>query len=206
MRILDVEQGSPEWLAVRRGIPTASDFDEIVTAAKGDLAAAHEGAIARLIDERVRPHAEPAFAGNRHTERGKELEPAARDAYQFLAGLQVVQVGFVLRDDGRAGCSPDGLISSNGEFVGGLEIKCPDGPTHVAWIRGGVLPAKHRQQVHGSLAITDLRFWDFFSYCPGYVPFTCRVFRDAYTDKLAATLDEFLRRLDDARVEFGVCA
>jgi hypothetical protein len=56
----------------------------------------------------------------------------------------------------------------------------------------GGLPDDHKQQVHGAMAVTGLRRWDFFSYFPGLQPFHITVLRDAYTDKLAASLDQFI--------------
>lgn len=206
MKIHECEQGSPEWFRLRLGIPTATDFADVITAARGDVSASAGGLIDRLIDELVRPELqENDFAGNKHTERGKELEPAARAWYAYTKNVNVVQVGFVTRDDGRAGCSPDGLIDAPCfGFVGGLEIKCPDGPTHVGYVRAGCLPPKYKQQVHGSMFVTGLRWWDFVSYCPGYVPFVVRVEWDAYTDKLAAGLEVFLEQFDAAKKEFAL--
>jgi hypothetical protein len=122
MRIVDVEQNSPEWFAARRGLPTASCFDQIVTAQRGDLAAAHERYINQLIDELVRPDSAPSFTGNRHTERGKLLEPEARRAYAFVSGHAVQTVGLVLRDDGRVGCSPDALVPDLLGWSHGVEV------------------------------------------------------------------------------------
>lgn len=209
MKRVDVEQGSPEWFAMRRGIPTASDFDEIVTAVKGDLSASSEGLINRLIDECVRPGEHEGFEGNRHTQRGNELEPTARAWFGFVTGLKVTPGGFITRDDGKAGCSPDGLIWTGCDYSdwaidAGLEIKCPDGPTHVGYLRGNALPAKYKQQVHGSMAITGLRVWHFVSYCPGYEPLVVRVVWDDYTDKVASALDRFVERLDAAKAEMGL--
>jgi hypothetical protein len=198
MRIIDVEQGSPEWRALRLGIPTATDFDSMITAVKGDLSAGADGCINKLIDELVRPELqEESFTGNRHTEHGKEWEPKARAWYAFTTGNEVRQVGFVLRDDGKAGCSPDSLVGESG----GLEIKCPDGPTHVSYLRKRTLPDKYKQQVHGSMVITGRRWWDFLSYCPGYRPFLIRVHWDEYTDKVAAAIESFIAKLETAKAE-----
>lgn len=207
MRIIDCEQGSPEWHAIRRGIPTATDFADIVTAVRGDLSASAEGLIDRLIDEVVRPDSGGVSFTSRAMDNGRALEPLARRAYEFLTGYQVQQCGFLLRDDGKAGCSPDGLIRGpNADFSHGLEIKCPDGPTHVGYLRAGVLPPKYRQQVHGALAISALPRWDFFSFCPGHAPFCVAVHPDDYTVKLARALDQFVERLDHARRLLGVSA
>lgn len=201
MRLLDCEQGTPEWLNLRLGIPTASCADRILTKAgkPSSSAAAYMG---ELVDECVHPDAEPAFTGNRHTERGHELEPQARAWYRIVTGADVREVGFVLRDDGRAGCSPDSLIYRDGTPVKGLEIKAPEGKKHALWMIQGGLPDEHKQQVHMSMAVTRLREWGFLSYCPGYKPFRVEAQWDAYTDLMAEALDDFIAQLAKAKAQF----
>lgn len=198
MRILDVEQGSPEWYAARLGVPTASEFGSIITPKRGEYASAADTYINQLIDERMRPQAGESFGGNRHTQRGKDLEPEAREYYAFEQDVVPQQVGFILNDAGTLGCSPDSLIGK----TGGLEIKCPDGPTHVKWLRAGVVPDEHKPQVHGSLIITGREWWDFLSFCPGYEPLLVRVTPDGFTEKLQAHLDRFLTEYQAARAIF----
>ena len=191
MRVIDCAQGEPEWYAARMGIPTASEFDSIITPKKGELAAAHETYIDRLIDESIRADAKRKFQGNADTDRGHELEPEACELYAFMHDVEPQTVGFVLCDSGNAGCSPDSLIANDG----GLEIKCPDGPQHVGYLRAGVLPDKYKPQVHGNLLITGRAWWDFMSYCPGHKPLIVRVVPDSFTEKLAVHLDFFVKKL-----------
>lgn len=195
MRIIDCQQRTPEWFAARRGVPTASEFGRIVTDKRGDYAAGADSYINELIDELIRPEADRGFGGNRHTQRGNELEPEARDEYAFDHDVVPREVGFILSDDGLLGCSPDSLIDPDG----GLEIKCPDGPTHLRWLRAGVLPDEHRAQVHGSLIVTGRAWWDFVSYCPGYPKLEVRVVPNAYTEKLRGHLQRFLAEYAAAR-------
>lgn len=199
-QILTFEQRSPEWYAARRGVPTASEFGSIITPKKGEYAAAADTYINQLIDEVVRPDAGQSFTGNRHTERGEFLEDDARELYAFEREVVPQQVGFILNDAGTLGCSPDSLI----QVDGGLEIKCPDGPTHVKWMRAGGVPDEHKPQVHGSLIITEREWWDFMSYCPGYDALIVRVYRDGFTEKLLGHLDRFLREYHAARQVFGL--
>lgn len=198
MRILDFEQKSPEWYAARRGLPTASEFGNIITPKKGDYATAADTYINTLIDELVRPQAAESFSGNKHTMRGDALEPEARELYAFEFDCEPRQVGLVINDEGTLGCSPDSLLGDDG----GLEIKCPDGPTFVKWVRGGCIPEEHKAQVHGSLIITGREYWDFLAYCPGYKRFLVRVMPGAFTDKLRAHLDRFLADYAKARELF----
>ncbi|HSD16823.1 MAG TPA: YqaJ viral recombinase family protein [Thermomonas sp.] len=198
MRIIDCEQKSPEWYAARLGVPTASEFGRIITDKKCEYAAGAATYINELLDETYRPDAPRGFTGNRHTARGNNLEPEARDLYGLEFDVVPRPVGFILNDDGSLGCSPDSLIAK----VGGLEVKAPDGPLHVQWLRAGGLPLEHRAQVHGSLIVTGRDWWDFLSYCPGYPRILIRVVPDDYTEKLRAHLGRFLREYAEARAEF----
>jgi putative phage-type endonuclease len=189
----DLVQGTDEWLQIRKGHPTASRFSDIITAAKGDLSKSSAGYIRELIGECFCPEFQ-YFTGNKFTERGKELEPEAREAFAVETGLTVTQVGFCLSDDGVSGCSPDGLISADGKYVAGVEIKCPSPKVHVGYVLDGVLPEDYKQQVHGSMAVTGLNEWHFWSYFPGMRHFHLIVKRDEYTEKLATSLAAFVEQ------------
>lgn len=202
MKILaDLEQGSEQWFAVRSGRPTASEFSRIITATGKD-SSQWEGYAIELCAECLPPH-EVKFEGNYHTDRGNELEPEARDLFALQMGLGVQEVGFITRDDEIAGCSPDGLVYNEGseEPLAGLEIKCPTKKNHAMDLIAGKLPDKHKQQVHGALAVTGLHYWYFVSYCRGLKPLIVRVERDAYTEKVGYALDRFLIYYEQKRKE-----
>lgn len=172
MRIDQNEQGSPEWLAARLGIPSASMFAKLVTT-KGIWSASADAYINQLVAERLTGEREEVFQSH-HMLRGTELEKDARDLYSLISDAEVTEVGFCLHDTLSAGCSPDGLIGEDG----GLEIKCAAPSTHVEYLRGGVLPSKYKQQVMGCLWITGREWWDFVSYHPTMKPLIVRVERD----------------------------
>lgn len=199
MQIFDFEQRSPEWYAVRLGVPTASEFGSIITAKRGDYAAAADEYINRLLDEVRRPDVDRGFSGTRHMRNGILLEPEGRDLYALETDTNPFPVGFILNDAGTLGCSPDSLVGK----PGGLEVKCPDGPTHIRWLRAGGVPDDHKAQVHGSLIITERAWWDFISYCPPYPRLLVRVMPDAYTEKLRGHLDRFLGEYATAREQFN---
>jgi hypothetical protein len=58
-------------------------------------------------------------------EYGSGTEEEARNWYAFQHDVEVQQVGFITTDDGRLGCSPDGLILKAGEIVGGPGVEVP---------------------------------------------------------------------------------
>ena len=187
-----VLQGSEAWTAIRKGRPTASNFDKIITAAKGDLSKQRFDYMATLISECFCPEF-VTWTGNFATDRGNELEPEARQAFMDHTGLNVVQVGFCTQDNGVVGCSPDALIINDaGDYIAGAELKCPFPATHVKYVADGVLPDDYKQQVHGSMAVTGLNEWHFWSYFPGMMPFHLKIERDDYTAKVGSALDQFM--------------
>lgn len=191
MKIIEnLEQGSEKWFQVRTGRPTASNFDRIITPTGKD-SSQWEGYAIDLMADCIRPDM-VAFEGNRHTDRGNELEPEAREEFSRIMEIDVQQVGFITRDDGIVGCSPDGVLYRNGKLVAGLELKCPLAKNHAKYLIDGVLPPDYAPQVHGGMAVTGLDYWYFMSYCQGMKTFILRVERDGFTAKVSDALDRFL--------------
>ena len=172
MRIIECEQGTPEWLQARLGCPSASSYAKLITSA-GKASAQSDAYINQLVAEKITGDS-TFFQITDPMQRGMDLEPDARTAYEMESGNLVDQVGFLKHDTLEAGASPDGLIGENG----GLEIKCPMPHTHVEYLRAGKLPAKYFQQVQGCLWISGRDWWDFMSYHPKMEPLIVRVFRD----------------------------
>lgn len=168
---LDCEQGSEEWLAARLGIPTATGFENIVTAT-GKKSASYIKYMAELIEESILGGGD-TFKSD-FMERGNKLEPQARAAYEFLTGNDVIQVGGVyLNEDREVMVSPDGLIPN---LKKGLEIKCPKMSTHIRYLLEGGVPSEYIIQVQANLWVTGYGTWDFVSYCPEYQKQTLYLF------------------------------
>lgn len=172
MKIIECEQGSAEWIEARLGIPSASNFAKLVKM-NGDKSTQASAYIQALAAEKIT--GEPTYMKvTEHMERGTELEPYARDAYERITGESVEQVGFCLHDDIEAGASPDGLVGEEG----GLEIKCPSAQIHIEYLEANKVPAKYYQQVQGCLWVTGRLWWDFMSYHPDMKPLIVTVERD----------------------------
>lgn len=190
MIILTDEQGSPEWLASRLGRPSASNFGKLVTGS-GKPSSSAESYINEMIAERLTGRSKP-FYTNEHMERGNALEPEAREAYEFITDLEVVETGFILHDSEEFGCSPDGLVAEQG----GLEIKCPSDSVHVSYLRAGKVPSKYYQQVQGCLWITGREWWDFMSYHPEMPHLLVRAHRnEKYIEAMAEQVEKAVKTI-----------
>lgn len=194
MKIHLAPQGSAEWLAARSKVPTASDFDQIVTPEfkirTGQMPLTY---LARKLAESWLGGPLPGF-NSLDMEFGKILEEEGRPFYSLTTGEGVQTVGLITNDSGTVGCSPDGLI---GEDCG-LEIKCPAPQTHVNYLLNGQLPKDYAAQVHGAMFVTGRPRWKFMSYCRKFPAFILEVKRDETIQEiLAEALADFLSRLDE---------
>lgn len=195
---IDCEQGSPEWLEARLGVPSASNFGRVVSAT-GKLSTQRKAYMLDLIAEKLTGES-TSFTTNKWIERGTELEPEAANLYEFMTDTECQEKGFLLDDSKAFGCSPDRIVGE-----GGLEIKCPKPATHVEYLLGGKVPTKYLPQIQGCMLVTGVKWWDFMSYCPGIKPLILRVERDNdYLEKLEAELlglskelNEKLKTLED---------
>lgn len=198
MKIHRVEQGGAEWLALRAGIPTASSFHKIITPKGAPSTQSgpymHHLLAEWLLGRPILDESESLFM-----ERGSDQEDSAIAYYEMLRNVEVDRVGFVTTDDGRAGCSPDGLIDPSG----GLEMKVPAPGTHVGYLLGG-MPDKYRWQVIGGLWITGRDWWDFLSYNGEMTPAIVRVERAKVAteiEQLAAAVDRFCVQVAECKAQ-----
>ena len=173
MIVSNDEQGTEAWFESRLGKPSASGFAKLITT-KGKPSAQADGYINQLIFEKLSGKIPESFTSTA-MERGNELEPEARENFEFISDLKVRQVGFVQNDELTYGCSPDGLVDDNG----GLEIKCPLGQTMVKYLRDPQeLVKAYYQQIQGSMWVTGASHWFAFAYHPETTHVLVRVERD----------------------------
>lgn len=182
----DVEQGSKLWFELRRGIPTASCFADILAKGEGKMRRRY---MMDLLGERLTGEPVESFS-NKHTERGHLLEPEARELYSFLKNAEPVQVGFARSGD--IGASPDSLIGNDGL----LEIKTKLPRLQAEVLLANILPPEHKAQVQGQLMVCEREWTDFVSYWPKMRPFIHREYRDEkYIKNLQTEIGKFLEEL-----------
>lgn len=196
MKILnEFQQGSLEWMIARAGIPTASEFDNLVTPdfkiRTGQMPATY---LAKKVAEKWIGGPLAGF-NTFDTEQGQILESEALPFYELQHEQDIRRVGLLTTDDGRIACSPDGMF----EDGTGIEVKCPEAHTHVNYLLAGQLPKEYAAQVHGSMFVAEAESWQFFSYRRHFPPLVLTVERDEEIQKiLAEALESFLARLDIA--------
>ena len=171
----ELEQGSPEWLAARCGIVTASVVGQLVTptlkTANNDTS---RGLTNTLVAERITGRVVQVFA-NAAMQRGTLDEPYARAKYAEHHA-PVDEVGFIVRDFGKykIGYSPDGLVGDDGL----IEIKSRDPKKHLATILADAVPAENMAQCQTGLLVTGRAWIDYTSYAGGMPLWTKRVYPD----------------------------
>ena len=192
MRVINCEQGSDEWRVRRAGNATASEFSSILAKGQGKMRASY---LRRIVAERLTGVPAETYK-NGNMERGHELEPLARAAYEVSQDVMVDTVGLILHDTLMVGASPDGLVGK-----GGVEIKSVLPTTQVETLMGGHVPTEHIPQVQGNIWIAETDWWDFVSYCPEMPNhlqlFVVRVNRDEkYIATLKAEIERFLEDVE----------
>lgn len=199
MKVLMCAQGSSEWAKARKGVATGSNADRIITPAKGDLSTgAYDYACELLASHLIPPHwwiEDDAFQ-SAAMQHGTRTESEARAYFELETGLAVRQVGFILADDGRSGCSPDGVIGDGESITELLELKCPQHKTQVKYLDKGELPPEYKPQVHWSLVVTGAKACHFMSYAQGLPKLILRVEPNEYTKLVEKRMSEFFALFD----------
>lgn len=156
-------QGSPEWFAMRLGKVTASRVADVMAKLKsGAESASVKNYRAQLVCERLTGQVEETYT-NGAMQRGIELEPVARECYEFVSGNTVEQVAFIDHPTiPMSGASPDGCVGDDGL----VEIKCPNTSTHIEYLLDGEPPPAYIKQMTWQLACTGRKWVDFVSYDP----------------------------------------
>lgn len=177
---VEVEQLSPEWFEMRKGMVTGSMVRHAIGKMKrqpkeGPTAylQAREDYMEDIVTTRITGRMSTRYV-SKAMEEGVEREPDAIMAYEDLLGEMVVPGGFVYHPNVKwYGCSPDGLV---GDHVV-LEAKCPTQSTHLRYIREFIearknglpyVPEEYLPQVKSELSCTLRDVCHFISFHPDF--------------------------------------
>lgn len=187
LEIHHCEQGSAEWFDLRKGIPTSSEFECLMKRGRdGKTPSATRRTYMLQLAGEVLTGEPPEGFFSIYTERGKQLEPEARDLYAMLTDTVPEQIGFITNHG--AGSSTDSLIGDSGI----LEIKTKKPALLVDAIDNDTFLEDHQAQCQGALWVADREWIDLTLYWPGLPPFIKRAYRDeTYIADLAKAVAAF---------------
>ena len=128
--------------------------------------------------------------------RGIDEEPRARDRYAEHHGVEVREVGFMVRDFGRfsIGYSPDGLVGERGL----IEVKAPRAKGHLLTVINGEVPAYNMAQIQTGFLVSGRAWLDFIPWHGGLPMWTKRVTPDpAWQRAILAAVEAFEKTVDE---------
>ncbi|MGY8788894.1 MAG: lambda exonuclease family protein [Pseudomonadales bacterium] len=156
-----VEQGSEEWFAARLGKITSSRVKDVMAKGRsGAVSATRKNYMTELLCQRLTGEREESYTSGA-MQRGTDMEPLARAAYEVMGGVMVVEAEFILHPEHPfTGSSPDGYVGDDGL----VEIKCPNTATHIACIQSGKHDSKYEWQMQHQMFCADRQWCDFASF------------------------------------------
>jgi len=183
----EFEQGSDEWHEIRRGKIGGTSCATILVNGRGakKLGA---GAQTMVYKKAAEFYTEPDDVYvNAAMQRGTELEPLARKRYEDETFQNVVEVGYISRNE-FLGVSPDGLVGENG----GVEIKCPGAAEFLRFMDTQVIKKEYFYQCQWAMYLTGREWWDFIYFHPDFEPADLIIQRQTPDEKTFAIWDEKL--------------
>ena len=154
------EQQSAAWFTARLGKVTASRVKDVMAQTKSGPSASRKNYMMELLCERLTGTRNEGFT-RKEMQRGTDLEPVARSAYEIDQGVMTVETGLVLHPSIEGvGASPDALVGDSGL----LEIKCPNTANHIAVIQSGKHDPQYEWQMLAQMACTGRAWVDFVSF------------------------------------------
>lgn len=151
MKIINLEQGSAEWLSWRKTVITATDCPAILGSSPWMTAYKCWQRKLGLVEEQK---------SNEAMERGKRLEPEARAQFIERHGINMTPAVVESETYEFLGASLDGLSDCK-KYI--LEVKCGGATLHNQAING-VIPDYYRDQMQHQLLVTGAEKAFYYSY------------------------------------------
>lgn len=212
---LDDATANPDWLAIRAGKFTGSDFFQYMSyLKKGELSDTAESSLYKKVLEYLGESVADGYK-SAAMERGNELEPIARAEYIGETFNDVKEVGFVDLEQLHAGCSPDGMIipepirdAKTGAYlfkdrvdytkpIKIIEIKCPEIKNYLKMAKGDI-PENYMVQCQYNMFVTGAKSCDFVIYHPDMRLIVHKIDADEqYQEKIRTVLKYLNKRYDE---------
>lgn len=185
---------NPDWLALRAGKFTGSDF--VIMLGNGETKR-------KMILEKATEHILGKPCNKDHYTnsdmlRGIELEPIARQLYIQETFNEVEEVGFIEKDE-YCGVSPDGLVGEDGI----IEIKCPKDTVFVEQSITEKIKPEYYTQIQYALYITERQWCDYVAYNENFPLLIRRYERDEeHIEKIKNALEDGIEQVKQIILNF----
>jgi len=181
-KVIELEQGTQEWLNWRHSGIGASDASTIMGENRfkspDELLHAKKNKINTLPNEKMR--------------RGTALEPEARALYEKNTNKSMRPICIQSNDQSWLIASLDGISNDYKTLV---EIKCGESAYRQA--TRGIVPSYYLGQLQHQLMVTGLNSLDYWCYWPGEKGILIEVDRDnSYIKRLLKQEEKFFRSME----------
>ena len=192
MIIHEMEQGKPEWFALKNGKPSSSNFGRLITGTGKPSTSLMDYAEELAMEKYLGVPIDDGFKGNKYTDRGTELEPLSAADYEMTRQVKIRHVGFITDDLMRWGASTDGLINEDGIAEFKNLIAKTFWKLLIATKKANVTPPSYIPQIQGELFVTGREWCDIVFYHPQFKPIIHRHYPDLEFHK---TLEKQLKKV-----------
>lgn len=214
MKVYDMAQhcidgsANPEWLDIKAGKFSGSDFGIYMPLLKKDeLCKTTQKELCKKVLENFGYRFEQFQTPDMLI--GIEREPTAREAYSFIYGKEIKEVGFVDKEELHAGCSPDGVVYDGDKIAEIVEIKCPSVAEFAMYLDDEYIKSNYETQMQFNMFITGAEVCHFVVYHPDFNLIVRDVKKDPKTQediktvlvKLKGMYDKLYDKVEKQRLE-----
>lgn len=134
MKVIEVEQGTPEWRTSRLAMVTGTRMDSVMGSNLDKLML-----ICELIAEEGTEQAK-SYKATQEMDRGTTEEAFAKKYFSEKSGKKITDLGFCISDElPYLGVSGDGWIKTGKTYGEAVEVKSPDSKTAVFYTLADLL-------------------------------------------------------------------
>lgn len=173
----ELEQGTKEWLDLRKLKFTASSANTVIAKGKG-----LDTLICEMVTDYYSSGEYPEYSKKFKSEdmqRGNDFESMARMIYEFEKDVTVIEVGFVENNE-HCGCSPDGLVGEDGL----VEFKNHSDKVFRELMTTKKVDKKYLDQMQWQMWSTGRKWCDYVGFNPNFTP-------NVYIERVYADQDVF---------------
>lgn len=188
MIIHNFDQRTDEWYQIRLGRLTGSDFHTFLGNSE-----TKKNKLLQKAAEKITGESDEEHFVTEDIQRGIDLEDEAILMYEMQTGNTVDKVGFIERDE-FSGCSPDGLVGTDGI----IEVKCPKQSVFLKQVVEDKIKPEYYTQIQYNLFISGRKWCDYIAYNKKFHLFIKRFTVDKEVfEKIEKTLNECTEKIKE---------